>query len=130
MLEVAPSAPPATPWTPPIIPSTSSALLYPSLGSPYLFPKMTTHVPIVIDYRHLHPKIRHPADTTRSGIPSPPEHVIPIPSELTDPSQDPPLAEQTMPPEETTTGEIEASIQSIPTFTTQPSSPHDPPTTI
>ncbi|KAL6342934.1 hypothetical protein AAG906_016954 [Vitis piasezkii] len=48
----------------------------------------------------------------------------------TDPSHDPPLAEQTMPLEETTTGEIEASIPSIPTSTAEPSSPHDPPTTI
>ncbi|RVW88227.1 hypothetical protein CK203_038716 [Vitis vinifera] len=64
------------------------------------------------------------------GILSPPEHDIPIPSELTDPSQDPPLAEQTMPPEETTIGEIETSIPSIQTSTAESSSPHDPPTTI
>ncbi|RVW24625.1 hypothetical protein CK203_096080 [Vitis vinifera] len=42
----------------------------------------------------------------------------------------PPLAEQTVPPEETTIGHIEASIPSIQTFTAEPSSPHDPPTTI
>ncbi|RVW19521.1 hypothetical protein CK203_113470 [Vitis vinifera] len=42
----------------------------------------------------------------------------------------PPLAEQIVPPEETTTGEIEASIPSIQTSTTEPSSPRDPPTTI
>ncbi|RVW46249.1 hypothetical protein CK203_096218 [Vitis vinifera] len=59
-----------------------------------------------------------PVDTTNLGIPSPPEHAIPIPSEPTDPSQAPHLTEQTMPLEEPTTGEIE------------PSSPHDPPTTI
>ncbi|RVW58852.1 hypothetical protein CK203_101799 [Vitis vinifera] len=35
-----------------------------------------------------------------------------------------------MPIEEPTTGEIETSILSIPTFTAEPSSPHDPPTTI
>ena len=52
------------------------------------------------------------------GIPLPPEHAIPIPSEPTDPSQAPHLTEQTMPLEEPTTREIE------------PSSPHDPPTTI
>ncbi|KAL6340783.1 hypothetical protein AAG906_030845 [Vitis piasezkii] len=55
---------------------------------------------------------------------------MPIPSEPTDPSQDPPLAGQTMPLEETTTGQIEASIPSTQTSTTEPSSPHDPPTTI
>ncbi|RVW18733.1 hypothetical protein CK203_098102 [Vitis vinifera] len=45
------------------------------------------------------------------GILSPSEHNIPIPSKPTDPSQGPSLAEQTMPHEETTTGEIEASIE-------------------
>ena len=64
------------------------------------------------------------------GILSPPEHDIPIPSEPTDPSQDPPLVEQTMPPEETTIGEIETSIPSIQTSAAESSSPHDPPTTI
>ena len=64
------------------------------------------------------------------GIPSPPEHAIPIPSEFTDPLQGPPLAEQTMPLEETTTAEIEASIPSILTSTAEPSYPQDPPTTI
>ncbi|RVW33549.1 hypothetical protein CK203_095934 [Vitis vinifera] len=46
------------------------------------------------------------------GILSPPEHDMPIPSKPTDPSQGPPLAEQTMPLEETTTRQIEASILS------------------
>ena len=55
---------------------------------------------------------------------------MPIPSEPTDPSQGPPLAEQTMTPEETTIGHIEASITSVQTSTAEPSSPHDPPTTI
>ncbi|RVW21281.1 hypothetical protein CK203_107336 [Vitis vinifera] len=55
---------------------------------------------------------------------------MPIPSEPTDPSQDPSLAKQTMPHEETTTREIEASIPSTQTSTAEPSSPHDPPTTI
>ncbi|RVW19465.1 hypothetical protein CK203_117199 [Vitis vinifera] len=58
------------------------------------------------------------------------EHAIPILSEPTNPSQALPLIEQTMPPEEPTTGETEASIPSIPTSTIEPSSPHDPPTTI
>ena len=64
------------------------------------------------------------------GILSPLEHDIPIPLEPIDPSQGPPLAEQTMPIEKTTIGEIEASIPSIQTSTAEPSSPHDPPTTI
>ncbi|RVW69227.1 hypothetical protein CK203_060802 [Vitis vinifera] len=55
---------------------------------------------------------------------------MPGPLEPTDPSQDPPLAKQTMPPEETTTGQIETSIPSTQTSTAKPSSPHDPPATI
>ncbi|KAL6310784.1 hypothetical protein AAG906_017168 [Vitis piasezkii] len=55
---------------------------------------------------------------------------MPITSEPTDPSQGLPLAEQTVPPEETTTRQIEASIPSTQTSTVEPSSPHDPPTTI
>ena len=64
------------------------------------------------------------------GIWSPPEHDMPGPSEPTAPSQEAILVEQTMPTEERTTGEIEASIPSTKTFTAKPSSPHDPPTTI
>ncbi|KAL6340656.1 hypothetical protein AAG906_010564 [Vitis piasezkii] len=37
---------------------------------------------------------------------------------------------QTMPPEEPTTGETEASTPSIPTSAAEPSSSHHPPTTI
>ena len=64
------------------------------------------------------------------GILSTPKHPIPILSKPTEPSQAPPLIEQTMPPEEPTTGETEASTSSIPTSTTEPSSSHDPPATI
>ena len=64
------------------------------------------------------------------GILSPPEHDMPGPSEFIDPSQDAPLAEQTVPPEKTTTGEIETLIPSTQTSTIEPSSPHDPPITI
>ncbi|RVW20400.1 hypothetical protein CK203_110618 [Vitis vinifera] len=71
-----------------------------------------------------------PAIQHHLGILLTPEHTIPIPLEPTDPSQAPPLAEQTMPPEEPTTGEIEAFIHSISTSTAEPSSSHDPPTTI
>ena len=63
------------------------------------------------------------------GILPPLEHDMLDPSEPTDPSQDAPPAEQTVPHEETTTGEIETSIPSTQTSTTEPSSPHDPSTT-
>ena len=46
---------------------------------------------------------------------------MPIPSEPTDPSHDPSLAEQTMTPKETTTGQIEASIPSTQTSIAEPS---------
>ncbi|XP_034695697.1 proline-rich protein 36-like [Vitis riparia] len=63
------------------------------------------------------------------GILMPPEHDMLGPSKPTDPSQEAPPTEQTMPHEETTTVEIETPIQSTQTTTTEPSSPHDPPTT-
>ncbi|RVX20798.1 hypothetical protein CK203_002389 [Vitis vinifera] len=56
-------------------------------------------------------------------------HDMPGPSEPTYPSQDTPPAEQTVPLEEMTTGEIETPIPSTQTSTTEPLSPHDPPTT-
>ncbi|KAL6327006.1 hypothetical protein AAG906_012690 [Vitis piasezkii] len=59
------------------------------------------------------PEIKH-----HLGIISAPEHATPISPE---PSQAPPFVEQTMPPEEPTTGETEAD---------EPSSPHHPPPTI
>ncbi|RVW69114.1 hypothetical protein CK203_060672 [Vitis vinifera] len=54
---------------------------------------------------------------------------MPGPSGSTDPSQDIPPAEQTVAPEEMTTGQIETPIPSTQTFIADPSSPHDPPTT-
>ena len=63
------------------------------------------------------------------GILSPLEHDMPGPSKPIDPSQDSPLAEQTVSPEEMTTEEIETPILSTQTSTAEPSSPHDPPTT-
>ncbi|KAL6318417.1 hypothetical protein AAG906_041182 [Vitis piasezkii] len=109
MPKVASSAPPTTLGTLPVISSTSE----PS-------PPSESRIAISISeqiQQHL-------------GILSTLEHTIPIPSEATEPSQAPPLTEQTMPPEESSTGEIETSIPSIPTSTTEPSSSHDPPTTI
>ncbi|RVW66774.1 hypothetical protein CK203_065969 [Vitis vinifera] len=63
------------------------------------------------------------------GILAPPEHDMPGPSKPIDPSQDAPLVEQTVPHEETTTGEIETPIPSTEISTAEPLSPHDPPTT-
>ena len=63
------------------------------------------------------------------GILSPPEHDMPGPLEPIDPSQDAPRAEQTMPLEKMTIGEIKTPIPSTQTSTTEPFSPHDPPTT-
>ncbi|KAL6330158.1 hypothetical protein AAG906_040078 [Vitis piasezkii] len=95
-----------------------SLLLHQSLGSPYPF------------------RVRglcHTLQTltaSRASRPGDGGHTCPSGSDYRHPDPGPPLAEQTMPPKETTTGEIEPSIPSIPTSTTEPSSPHDPPTTI
>ena len=43
------------------------------------------------------------------GIPSAPEHPIPVLSKPTEPSQAPPFVEQAMPSEELTTGDAETS---------------------
>ncbi|RVW12402.1 hypothetical protein CK203_099440 [Vitis vinifera] len=62
--------------------------------------------------------------------PHPSESRSPYPFQKpTDPSR-PSSSRADYAPEETTTGEIEASIPSIQTSTAEPSSPHDPPTTI
>ena len=72
------------------------------------------------------------------GIPPPPDHDMPGPSEPTAPSEEAALAEQaipseeatpveqTMPHEETTTAEVKTPIQSTQETITEPSSPHDP----
>ena len=54
---------------------------------------------------------------------------MPGPSKPTNPSQEAPLAEQTVSHEETTIIEIETPIQSTQTTIVKPSSPHDPPAT-
>ncbi|RVW21456.1 hypothetical protein CK203_114998 [Vitis vinifera] len=130
MPKVASSAPPATPGTPPVRPMSYFADI--DHYSKHPDPVDGGHTcPSGSAYRHPNPAYCHPwADTTAFGYSIPLEHDIPISSEPTDPSQGPPLAEQMVPPKETTTGEIEASIPSIQTSTTDPSSPHDPPTTI
>ncbi|RVW84619.1 hypothetical protein CK203_044634 [Vitis vinifera] len=64
------------------------------------------------------------------GILLAPEHPIPILSKPTEPSQAPSFIEQTMHPEEPTTGEAKTSTLSIPSSTAEPSSSHHPPATI
>ncbi|RVW56716.1 hypothetical protein CK203_075068 [Vitis vinifera] len=54
---------------------------------------------------------------------------MPSPSEPTTPSEEATPVEQTMPYEKTTIAEVETPIQSTQETTTEPSSPHDPPTT-
>ncbi|RVW69698.1 hypothetical protein CK203_062068 [Vitis vinifera] len=95
---------------------------------------MTTYVaPPRAPTRPAHPEIpqdEQPQQIHQNlGILSPLEHDMLGPSEPTDPSQEAPPVEQTVPHEETTTIEVETLIQSTQTTTTEPSSPHDPPTT-
>ena len=130
--EVAPSAPPATPRTPPIIPSISE--LSPSsepriaisiseyrglchtlqaltTSQSILTHQMTTlraHQEQIIATRTQHTAIlRHIQH--HLGIPSAPEHPIPIFSEPTEPSQAPPFVEQALPSKEPTIGDVETS---------------------
>ncbi|KAL6318478.1 hypothetical protein AAG906_041250 [Vitis piasezkii] len=138
--KVAPSTPLATPGTPSVIPSTSEpSPLFESRiaisisefrGLCHTLQALTTsqsiltrqmtalcaHHEHIIATQTQHTTILRPIQH-HLGILSTPEHAIPIPSEA------PPLTEPT-------TGETEASIPSIPTSTTEPSSSHDPPTTI
>nr|CAN69362.1 hypothetical protein VITISV_003869 [Vitis vinifera] len=120
--EVTPSAPPATPGTPPTL-TTSQSILTQQMTTlrahqEQIIATQTQHTAILRQIQH------------HLGILLTSEHAIPILLEPTNPSQAPPLIEQTMPPEEPTIGETKASIPSIPTSTVEPSSPHDPPTTI
>ncbi|KAL6346177.1 hypothetical protein AAG906_027916 [Vitis piasezkii] len=153
MPEVSSSAPPATPGTPPVVPATSeppppfesriSISISEFRGLCHTLQTLTATQSILTQQmaairahqdQLIATQTQHTAILRQIqrhlGILSPSEHDIPIPSEPTGPSQDPPLAEQTMPPKEPTTREIEASIPSIQTSTTEPSSPHDSPTTI
>ncbi|RVW76541.1 hypothetical protein CK203_064336 [Vitis vinifera] len=150
MPEVASFAPLATPGTPPIVPATFeppppfesriAITLSEFRGLCHTLQTLTASQSILTQQMaairaHQDQLIATQTQHTvilrqHLGILSLPKHAIPIPLEPTDPSQGPPLAEQTIPPEETTTREIEASIPSIPTSTAEPSSPHDPPTTI
>ncbi|RVW33548.1 hypothetical protein CK203_095932 [Vitis vinifera] len=112
ILEVPPSAPQATPQPPPVIPPTSEP-------SPSVEPRIA--IPI-IEYRGLCHTFQELATSqsilTQQMTALPLEHAIPSPPE---PSQAPPFVDQPMPPEEPTTGEVEAA---------EPSSPQHPPPTI
>ena len=153
MPEVASSAPPATPGTSPVVPTTferpppSESRITISIsefrGLCHTLQTLTTTQSILTQQmaairahqdQLIATQTQHTAILGQIqqhlGILSPLEHDIPISSEPTDPSQGPPLVEQMVPPKETSTGEIEASIPSIQTSTADPSSPHDPPTTI
>ncbi|RVW45812.1 hypothetical protein CK203_086291 [Vitis vinifera] len=112
MPEVASSAPSATPKTPLIVPAASKP--HPSESSIAIS---------ISEFRGLCHTLRTLTATQNvlaqqmAAIPAfgysiATEHDMPIPSEPTDPSHDPSLAEQTMTPKETTTGQIEASIPS------------------
>ena len=151
--EVAPFAPSATPWTPPVIlatskPFSSSELRIAIFISGYrglchtlqalatsqsiLAQEMTplrVHQEQIIATQTQHTAIlRHIQH--HLGIPSALEHPIPILLKPTEPSQAPPFVEQALPSEEPTTGEAEASAASIQASTAEPSSPHHPPATI
>ncbi|RVW18146.1 hypothetical protein CK203_112474 [Vitis vinifera] len=109
--EVTPSAPPATPRTPPVIPATSEP-------SPSSEPRIAI---FISEYRALRAHQEHIIATQTKhtailrqiqhhlGIPSAPEHPIPIFSEPTKPSQAPLFVEQAFPSEEPTTGDAETS---------------------
>ena len=151
--EVAPSTPLTTPRTPPVIPSTSEPSPPPesriaisvsefrglrhtlqtlTTSQSILTQQMTTlraHQEQIIATQTQHTAILRQIQHYL-GILSTPEQAILIPSKPTESSQASHLVEQTMPPEEPTTGEAEASIPSIPTSAAEPSLSYDPPTTI
>ena len=150
-LEATSSAPPTTPGTLPVVPATSAP--HPSessitisisefRGLCHTLQTLTTtqsvlaqqiaviraHQDQLIATQTQHIAILRQIQQ-HLGILSPLEHDMPGPSEPTDPSQNAPPAEQTVPPKKTTIGQIETPIPSTQTSTTEPSSPHDPPTT-
>ncbi|KAL6347458.1 hypothetical protein AAG906_025703 [Vitis piasezkii] len=101
--EATSSAPPTTPEAPPMVVIRAH--------QDQLIAMQTQHTAILSQIQqHL-------------GILPPPKHDMPGPSDEATP------IEQTMPHEETTTAEVETPIQSTQETTTEPSSPHDPPTT-
>ena len=151
MPKVASFAPPATPGTPPVVPATSephpseSSITISILefrGLCHTLQTLTATQSVLVQQMAIVRAHQDQLIATQTqhtaifrqiqqhlGILSPPKHNMPGPSEPTDPSHNPPLVEQTVPPKETTTGQIETSIPSTQTSTAEPSSPHDPPTT-
>ncbi|KAL6340602.1 hypothetical protein AAG906_010510 [Vitis piasezkii] len=101
MPEVAPT-PLATPGTPPLVPSTSKPPLLSKSRIAISISEFrglchTLQTFTATEHR-LEMMLTCPSGIQQHlGIPPPPEHTIPIPSESTDPLQGPPLAEQTMP---------------------------------
>ena len=152
MPKVASFAPPATPGTPPVVPvskphpseSSITISILEFRGLCHTLQTLTATQSVLVQQMAIVRAHQDQLIATQTqhtaifrqiqqhlGILSPLEHdVMPGPSEPTDPSQGPPLVEQTVPPKETTTGQIETSIPSTQTSTAEPSSPHDPPTTI
>ncbi|RVW22334.1 hypothetical protein CK203_108739 [Vitis vinifera] len=109
ILEVPPSAPQATPQPPPVIPPISEP--FPSAEPRIAIPIIKSKI---IATRAQHTtfmrQIQH-----HLGLISAPEHATPNPPK---PAQAPSFVDQTMPPEETTTGKAEPA---------KPSSPQHPP---
>nr|CAN63868.1 hypothetical protein VITISV_009560 [Vitis vinifera] len=132
MPDVAPSASPATPETLPVVPSTSepphpsessvAISIFEFRGLCHTLQTLTTSQSILTQHMIA-------LRATRSILSPPKPSILPSLGRYSS-TWGPPLAEQTMPPEEQTIGEIEPSIPSIPTSTAEPSSPCDPPTTI
>ncbi|KAL6335802.1 hypothetical protein AAG906_039565 [Vitis piasezkii] len=153
ILEVAPSTPPATPQTPPVIPSISEpppsseprivisiseyrglchTLQALTTSQSILTQQMTAlraHQEQIIATQTQHTAILRQIQH-HLGILLAPEHPIPILSGPIEPSLPPPFVKQTMPSEEPTTREAEASTPSILSSAAEPSSSHHPPATI
>ncbi|KAL6346166.1 hypothetical protein AAG906_027900 [Vitis piasezkii] len=112
MPKVASSTPPATPGTPPVVPTTSEP-----------HPFKSSIVISISEFRGL----CHTLQTLTATQSILTQQMVAIRVH-----QDQLITTQTyrLCPEEPITGEIKASIPSTQTSTTEPSSPHDPPTTI
>ncbi|RVW70591.1 hypothetical protein CK203_065128 [Vitis vinifera] len=108
MPEVAPSAPPAALGTPPVILSTSEPP-----------PPFESRIAIsIFEFKGLCHTLQT-LTATQSSLTQVYRSII-----------GPSSCRADYAPKESSTGEIEPSIPSIPTSTAEPSSPHDPPTTI
>ena len=130
--EVTPSAPPATPQTPPVIPATSESSsssepritisIFEYRGLCHTLQTLTTsqsnlaqemtalraHQEQIIATQTQHTTILRQIQH-HLGIPSAPEHPMPVLSEPTEPSQAPPFVKEALPSEKLTTGDAETS---------------------